>query len=173
MTTIELLISEVIGKEPEGAVIKVKKLLKSLREETLSNKDISPIAEGIRKLPEELSHSLLRTVFGMYTDSNIPANIRRNINLIAVEIWKVTSNEMRYEIGLKYSSFEVNGEVSRKDLGNNFLENVQGLSYLPDDTLALKLNEALDALLNVHNGWNNFHNEPIPAKLVRSLVPDI
>ncbi len=170
-TWLETCIQEVIGKEPEGAVIEVNKLVKSLREENLSTNDISPIGEGIRKLPEELIHSLLRTVFGMYTDVNIAANIRRNINLVAQEIWKSSAEEIRYEIGLKYSSFEVNGEISRKTLASDFFENVQGLSYLPDDTLALKLNEALDALLIAHNGWNNFHNEAIPAKLVKSFVP--
>ncbi|MDJ0520318.1 MAG: hypothetical protein QNJ74_30055 [Trichodesmium sp. MO_231.B1] len=168
---LETCIQEVIGKEPEGAVIEVKKLLKSLREENLSKNDISPISEGIRKLPEELIHSLLRNVFGMYTDVDIDANIRRNINLIAQEIWKASAEEVRYEIGLKYSSFEINGEVSRKRRASDFLENVQGLSYLPDDTLALKLNEALDALFITHNGWNNFHNEPTPAKLVESFIP--
>lgn len=45
------------------------------------------------------------------------------------------------------------------------------MSYLPDDTLALKLNEALDALLITHNGRNNFHNEPTPAKLVKFFIP--
>lgn len=169
---LETCITEVIGKEPEGSAIEVKKLLKSLREESLSMNDITPIVEGAKKLPDELLNSFLRTIFGMYTDVNIAANIRRNINLVAKEIFQIASDDMRHEIGLKYSSFEVNGEVSRKALAYTFLDIVQGLSHLPSDTLALKLNDALEELLKAHNGWNNFSNEPTPAKLVKSFIPN-
>ena len=165
-------IEEVFSKEPDSATIEIKTLLNSLREENLSSHDIPPIAEGIRKLPQDLIHSLLRTVFGMYTDINIEADVRRNINLIATEIWKVSRSEIRYEIALKHSSFEVNGKIGRKKLAYEFLEKVQGLSYLHSDTLALELNKALDALLTAHNGWHNFYNEPIPAELVKSRVPE-
>jgi hypothetical protein len=168
---LETCIKEVIGKEPEGAVIEVKKLLTSLREETLSTTDVSPIAEAIRKLPNDLVSSLLRSVFGMYVDPNIAAKSRSNINLIAAKFWLISSDEIRYELGIKYSSYEVNGEIIKKQRAYEFLKNVEGLSYLPQDTLALKLNEALDSLLNAHNGWHNFHTEPIPARLVQSFVP--
>ncbi len=167
---LETCIQEVIGKEPEGAVIEVKKLLTSLREERLGEYDIPPITEAIKKLPIDLISSLLRSVFGMYVDPNMISKARRNINLIASKIWLSSSDELRYEIGLKYSSFEVNGEIKKRDRAYDFLENVEGLMYLPQDTLSLKLNESLDDLLNTHNGWDNFHNEPISAKLVQSFI---
>lgn len=169
---LETCIIEVIAKEPEGAVIEVKKLLKSLREESLSVNDVNPICAAMGELPEELLNSLMRTVFGMYTDIKLDANIRRNINLIAKPIFQLTSEDMRQEIGLKYSSLEINGEVQRKALAYSFLDIVQGFPYLPSDTLSLKLSDALDELLKAHNGWNNFHNETTPAKLVKSFIPD-
>ena len=168
---LEICIQEVIAKEPQGAVIEVRKLLKSLREEVLSKDDIPPIAEAIKKLPSDLVHSLLRNTFGMYTDTKIESKIRRNINLVAIQIWKASSEEIRYEIGLKYSSFQVNAEISRKERAYEFLQQVKGLPYLPEDTIALQLNEALDALSTAHYGWNNFHTEPAPAKLVQSFIP--
>ncbi len=168
---LETCIKEVLGKEPEAAAIEVKRLLKSLREETFSSNDVSPIAEAIVRLPEDLLHSLLRTAFGMYTDSRLDAGIRNNIRLLAPEIWNVCSEGGKFEIGLKHGSFSANGEVSKSNLARDFLTIVDGLAYLPSSTIAVEINSTLDALLVAHNGWNNFYNEPSPARLLKSFVP--
>ena len=168
---LETCIKEVLGKEPGGAAIEVKRLLRSVREETLSASDVPPIAEAIVRLPEDLAHSLLRTAFGMYTDSRLDAGIRNNIRFLAPEIWEVCSEDARYEIGLKHGSFSANGEVSRSNLARDFLTIVSGLAYLPSNTIAVEITSALEALLAAHNGWNNFYNEPSPARLLQAFVP--
>jgi hypothetical protein len=164
-------IKEVLGKEPEDAAIEIKRLLRSVREEILSVTDVPPIAEAIVRLPEDLAHSLLRTAFGMYTDPRLDANVRNNVRFLAPEIWEVCSEDARYDIGLKHGSFSANGEVSRANLARDFLTIVNGLAYLPANTIAIEITSALDALLAAHNGWNNFYNEPSPARLLQSFVP--
>lgn len=168
---LETCIMEVLAKEPEPAAIEIKRLLKSVREETLSANDVSPIAEAIVRLPEDLAHSLLRTAFGMYTDSRLDASVRNNIRLLAPEIWKVCSEDARYEIGLKHGSFSANGEVSKSNLARDFLTIVNGLAYLSSNIIAVEITTALDAVLVAHNGWHNFYNEPSPARLLQSFVP--
>ncbi len=168
---LETCIKEVIGKEPEGSAIEVKKLLRSLREENLSSNDVPPIAAAVVRLPEDLAHSLLRTNFGMYTDPKLDAVVRNNIRLIASEVWQVCSEEAKHETGLKQASFSVNGEVSRAKLAREFLTRVNGLAYLPPDTIAVEITAALDALLTAHNGWDNFHNEPAHVQILKSFIP--
>jgi len=168
---LETCIKEVIGKEPEGAAIEVKRLLRSIREEILSATDVPPIAGAIVRLPEDLAHSLLRTAFGMYTDLRLDANVRNNIRFLAPEVWEVCSEDAKYDVGLKHGSFSANGEVSRANLARDFLTVVSGLAYLPANTIAIEMTYALDALLAAHNGWNNFYNELSPARLLQSFVP--
>jgi hypothetical protein len=168
---LETCIKEVLGKESEGAAIEVKRLLRSIREETLSSTDVRPIAQAIVRLPEDLAHSLLRTAFGRYTDPRLNANIRNNIRFLAPEVWKVCSEDARYDMGLKHGSFSANGEVSRANLARDFLTIVNGLAYLAPNTIAFEMTSALDALLAAHNGWNNFYNEVSPARLLHSFVP--
>jgi hypothetical protein len=168
---LETCIREVLGKEPEGAAIEVKRLLRSVREETLSEHDVPPIAEAIVRLPEDLAHSLLRTAFGMYTDPRLDTDIRSNIRLLASEIWEVCSEDTKYDVGLKHGSFSANGEASRTNLARDFLTIVNGLAYLPTNTIAIEITSTLDTLLSAHNGWNNFYNEPSPARLLQSFVP--
>lgn len=169
---LETCVKEVLSKEPEGAAIEVKRLLRSIREEVLSAEDIPPIKTAIATLPEDLAHSLLRTAFGMYTDTKLNANIRNNILFLAPIIWVVCSEDSKYDIGLKYGSFSVNGEVSRSKLARDFLTLVSGLAYLSQNEIEIEINSSLDLLLSAHNGWNNFQNEPSPARLLQSFIPE-
>jgi hypothetical protein len=168
---LETCIKEVLGKEPEGAAIEVKRLLRSIREEILPEINVPFIADAIERLPQDIAHSLLRTAFGMYTDSRLDAKIRNNVRFLAPEIWQVCSEDARYDIGLKHGSFLANAEVSRANLASDFLTIVDGLAYLPANTIAIEITSALDTLLTAHNGWHNFYNEPSPARLLQSFVP--
>lgn len=164
-------IREVLAKEPEGPVIEVRRLLRSLRQETLSEDSVGPIATAVELLPDDLSRSLLRAIFGMYTDPDLGADTRNNIRLVAKVVWDACSGEARHEAGLKFASLTANAEVTRAELAREFLQRVDGLSYLPPDALGLEMTTALDALLAAHNGWDNFYNEPPHARMLRSLVP--
>lgn len=164
-------VREVLGKEPEGAAFDVRRLLKSLREESLSESDVPHIGSAVERLPEELSRSLMRAAFGMYTDTELGAQTRGNIRLVSNEIWHSCGEEARHEVGLKHATLSANGESSRARLAREFLQLVGGLTYLPTDTLSLEISRALDALLSAHYGTNNFHNESTPARILQSLVP--
>lgn len=168
---LETCIQEVLAKEPAGPVIEVRKLLRSIRQEKLTTDDVTPIAATLPSLPEDLSRSLLRTIFGMYTDAALAADVRSNIKLISKPLWAVCSDETRYEAGLKFATLEANGEVARAKLAREFLDLVDGLSYLPSSRLALEISTALSGLMTAHSGWDNFHNEPTPARMLRGLVP--
>jgi hypothetical protein len=165
-------IKEVLGKEPDQPAFEVRKLLRSLREEVLSKEDVPPIALAVQQLPNDLSRSLLRSMFGMYTDQKLGASTRNNIQLVAKEVWQVCSDDARYDAGLKHDSFSANGEVYRAKLAREFLELVDGLAYLSPGSRAVEITAALDDLLESHYGWNNFYNELSPARRVRALVPD-
>lgn len=167
---LETCINEVIAKEPEAAAVEVKRVLTSIRNNILTSPDAEPIKAGFEYLPHDLLSSLLRTLFGMYTTEKTSVSIRANINLIAHKCWALSPDDAKYECGLKYSNFAANGEVARRDLAKNFLTVVEGLSYLPSDTLALEMSEKIQNLYIAHHGTNNFYNEPAHAKALNSYV---
>ena len=107
----------------------------------------------------------------MCTDVSVAADVRNNIKLVAQVVWEVCTDEPKYAAGLKLASLQANGEVSRAKLAREFLDLVNGLAYLPLESLALEISTAVDTLDLVHNGLNNFYNEPAPATLVQKLVP--
>ncbi|MBM7606005.1 hypothetical protein JOC75_004033 [Metabacillus crassostreae] len=164
-------IKEVLAKEPEGPVLEIKRLLNNLRTNILSNADLPPIISNIEMLPVELVDSTIRAVFGMYTDPQLDVQIRNNLKLVAPSLWKNCSVESKKNLGLKYAVYSANADLSRKGFAHEFLQFVQGLSYLPEEQVAIDMDLALDNLFMVHNGYNNFHNEPPHAKLITAYVP--
>lgn len=84
---LETCIREVLAKVPEGPVIEIKRLLINVRTIQLTAADVPPITTHIERLPPDLATSLLRTLFGMYTDPDMSAIAKNNISLIAPAVW--------------------------------------------------------------------------------------
>lgn len=169
---LETCIIEVLAQEPSGPVLEIKKLLRNIREHKLSAEDAEPIISNIQQLPLDLAKSLLRALFGMYTDEKISSDVRSNIDLLAEALWEQADEETRHEVGLKHARFAANGELTRKKLAEIFLRRVNGLFYLTDEQLALQISEQLDNLWSAHIGWNNFYNEPPHAKALAQYIPE-
>lgn len=164
-------IREVLAKEPSAPALEAKRLLRSLREQELDAASAKPINQAIAALDSDLLLPLLRTTFGMFVDPRLATRARENIRLVRKTIWQGCAEAARYEVGLKYASFRAHGETDRADLARDFLEGVDGLTYLPESDLALEISGALDALATAHNGWNNFYQEPSMASALAKLVP--
>jgi hypothetical protein len=172
VTWLETCVKEVIGREPSSSAIEIKRLLQNIRTHTLDEKDVAPICKSIAQLPPDLAASLLRTIFGMFTDPKISVSIKNNIRLIAISVWNKVPEETKYEIGIKYSNYAENADIPRRDATEDFLTTTNGLSYLRKDTLALKMNEAVSELFQAHIGFNNFYTEQTPAKALAKYIPE-
>ena len=167
---LETCIKEVIGREPEGPAIEIKRFLASIRNNTLTPVDAQHINAGLEHLPTDLGTSLLRTLFGMYTTTSTSVQVKSNIRMVCVKAWVMAPEEAKYECGVKYATFASNGENDRKDAANEFLTTVNGLPFLPKDTLAVEISEKVNNLYLAHTGFNNFHNEPSHARLLDSYI---
>lgn len=167
---LETCIKEVIGKEPEGSAIEVKRFLANVRNNMLTPLDAQHINAGLEHLPSDIAKSLLRTLFGMYTAQGAAAQLKNNIRMICAKAWVMAPEDSKYECGLKYSTYAANGETDRKSAANEFLSTVGGLPYLPKDTLALEISEKVNNLYTAHIGFNNFHNEPSHARMLDAYI---
>ena len=172
VTWLETCILEVLAKDPSGPVLEVKRLLHNIRTETLEEKDIEPIRTNIRKLPGDLANSLLRAIFGMYCDNNLSQNIRENIDLISKRVWSRSDEDAKYDIGIKYATFSINGDIQRKEFALKFLSNVNGQNYLTEEQRSIEIGERLDNLLKTHYEFYNFDNEKPHAKMLLNYIPE-
>jgi hypothetical protein len=167
----ETCIREVFAKEPEAPAIEVKQLLANVRTKVLQAADVVPINKSIGNLPQTLAAAFLRATFGMYTDPGMSAEAKNNIQLLAPAVWQRVNEDSRREIGVRYATFAVNGDVPRRDAARAFLEAVGGLGYLPADMIVAEFHEKIANLETAHNGMNNFYSEGPHAKALFALVP--
>jgi len=171
ITWLQTCIREVLAKAPEGAVIEVRKLLRSVRDEQFTPGAAGHIAQAIQRLPPSLLLSLGRSLFGMFTDAALDTRVRGNITLIAPSLWAMLPDSSRCEFGLRHASFSANGEVARAQLAHDFLTAVKGLTYLSTDVLSLELSNLLDGLMSAHLGFGNFSAEGPFANALGPYVP--
>lgn len=169
---LEICIKEVIGKEPSHSAIQTKQLLTNIRNNTYTINDVIPIKNALKNLPQDSLIALHNALFGMFCDPSGKVEIKNNIRLIAKDLWQLLPEQIKKETGLKYAHWAVNGDAQRKTRAHEFLETVDGLSYLTEDVLSVELSDALQLLYNTHFGWSNFHNEPPFAKLIRKYIPE-
>lgn len=171
VTWLETCIREVLAREPEGPVLRVRRFLTSVRTEVMGPIDAKSVLETLGTLPNEISGSLLRAYFGLYTDPDVDVQVRTNLKLLVAGIWRHAPQAAKQEMGVKYATLAVNGEVTRKNYAQEFLTICEGLGYIPEPHLSAMMDEPLDALQRAHFGWDNFHNEPAHAKILLSHVP--
>lgn len=166
----ETCVREVILPEPEGEVLEVGRLLRNLREQTLSAADVPAIAASIRRLPDDLAAALLRSSVGHYCDPRQDVRVRDNIRLVAEHVWQSAGESARGEVGLRYANYSANADLDRKKHAHDFLNLVGGLSYLPESDLALEISARVADLETAHEGFDNFYNEPPKARELRKYI---
>jgi hypothetical protein len=168
----ETCVREVILVEPEGEVLEVGRLLRNLREQTLTIADVPAVTASIRRLPTDLVAALLRSVVGHYCDPKQDVRALNNIRLVAATIWVCASESAKGEVGLKYANFSANADVQRKQAVHGFLDVVGGLGYLPESDLALEIATRVVELENAHDALDNFYNEPPKVRELRKYITD-
>lgn len=167
---LEICIKEVIATPPSNIQIEIGKLLTNIKTEIIDKEQASIIIQFFTQLSVQKADALAKGFFGIYIDERSTQQIRSNINNLAPELWKIISEEVKSDFGIRYATFLTNGDNYAKDEAKHFLEVVGGMSYLPDEVKATIIKTSLDNLLTAHNNFNNFYNEPSFAKQLRAIV---
>ena len=169
---LETCIKEVIGKDPVAPAITNQQLLLNIKTKVFEERDIEPIRSTLNDTPIDYIESLAGALFGMFCEPEGKVEVKNNIRLIAKDVWRLLSEQKKKSLGLRHATWAVNGDIERKNAAHDFLEMVNGLSYLSDDMKTAEFSDALNHLYYAHCGFNNFYNEPAFASLVNKYVPE-
>lgn len=161
----------VINAKPDHSLISFKTLLGNIRTEQIPEKDFSIIAQDLIRQPQERIDDFLWTIFGLFVDDRTEKTAKDNITGISSAVWKAATENRKYEIGSRFGIYRKNGEVTKKQACQKFLEIVDGLKYKDEDSLAGELIEKLENLRQAHFGKDNFYNEYPHAKALDSSLP--
>lgn len=160
-----------ILSQPNRSMITIKQLFDNIMKIEIPDDDFDAIAEELIKLNEEPLNDFAKTLFGLYCDPNTEEFVLKNIIEISRRIWHVLTETTKYNIGAKFGVYRVNGDTSRKDRVNKYLETVEGINYKDSDSIVSELIDLLNQLRSVHFSFNNFYNEYSYARDIEKLIP--
>ncbi|WP_025677708.1 hypothetical protein [Paenibacillus massiliensis] len=171
---LEVSVNQVIADRPSEAAIFIQQLVENLKKEDLniSEANAGQIKETLQQQNRTIAGNLLVTLFGIFTKKNTPPKVRENILKLAHIVWDCSSDEKRYEIGLKVDKFSINLDEETTALANSFLVKCDGLNYKSEGTKSREVDALLDRLLDVHHQNNNYHHEVPIAREIKSYIKE-
>lgn len=171
LSWLETCIKEVIAIPiiPTNA-IEIKKLLKNIKTNALSDNDAKQIASFFSNLSNKEISNLASGFFGIFIDVNTLPQTRHNINCLLPYLWVKIDEETRQSFGVKYGKFVANNDEDKKNWSRQFLEIVDAISYIPVGLKAAEIDTAIQNLCDAHHNIGNFNSEPIFAKQLKNIV---
>ena len=165
-------VNEVINDQPSSSAIHVKEIVEQIKKNTepLDKVTIDTIGNAVSRYSSVMAGTLLRSLFAIFVSENTTVEARNNILLLSKEIWKYCRDDIKYDLGEKKLLFRNNLQKDKENLANKFLENCNGLHYLPKTEKSLEISSLCDDLYSVHNGWDNFYHEPPIARQIMKYI---
>lgn len=167
---LETCVKEVISLPISNISIQIKQLLSKIKTNSISNSEAHEIAVFFTNITQEQVSNLVSGFFGIYTKTDTDSQVLQNINRLLPLIWERVDEDTRNSFGLKYGNFVANGYKDEKKLAREFLQLVDGESYIPDDLRIIEIETAIDNLASAHRGFNNFYNEPSFARQLQRII---
>lgn len=169
---LEVCIREVITLEIPAATVQAQLLLRAIKEGLLSENHVINAISFIETIPTKLANVMAKGLYGLFLREDAVPHIGMNIKQLMPALWERIDAATRNEFATSYAIYMVNEDEEKAKLARSFISIVGGEAYLPDNVRAYELKIALNQLLSMHRGTNNFYNEPQFARQIKRLVGD-
>ena len=166
-TIVRACIQYILGYDDESISFEFSDFRNNLKREVFS---VSKL-EVLQASPYFYKKTTMRTLFNLLnmTDGAEYEIVSSNFVEIISVIWDSLSSDDRYSIGTNYSIYANNGDTDKVATYKYALEKVHGFDYVPENLRSLAFVNAARNLKCVHNGFNNFYNEPEAARNLERL----
>lgn len=167
---LETCIREVIVLPESQTMVATARLLHNVKETQVDEKVANELAGIFQGLRPDQVEMLATALFGIYTDLRSTTITRDNVRLLAPKIWSHVPESVRANFGVRQARFRASLDEDKAKLAREFLDAVDGLSYLSEDVRYGEIEGIIDELRRVHEGMNNFYNEPSIAERLFDVV---
>ncbi|MGX5653177.1 hypothetical protein ACWKWC_00185 [Geodermatophilus nigrescens] len=166
---LQVCIRQVITTPPDHVAAETGRLLGNLKKALLDEDAVRDAALFFGGLGER-ANTLARGFVGLYLDPQRTPTIADNVRRLWPRLWEHVSEDTRGGFGVQYARLRASADSGPAEAARELLDLVGGTSYLPPELRAAELDAALDNLMAIHHGWNNFYLEGAPAATVERLV---
>lgn len=165
-------INDVLNDRPTEAALQVQAFIQNLRSYTqpLDSNNLAGISGKISALASHHCGNILRTMFGIYVSPDTDPQVRKNISLLSISVWRASNDDTKYRLGLTLEGYNTNLHKAKYDLGEQFFRAVEGNAFRSNAERSIIVDNLVDQLLEKHNGWDNYHHEAPVADTIMSYI---
>lgn len=170
VTFLQLCIREVINRPTDIVTANTGRLLANIKKDVLDQAAVDSAAAFFDQLPQDRANTLADGLFGLYTAPTRTPVVADNVRLLWPRLWPFIGEATRSNYGLRHARASASAETEFAKAARELIDIVNGTAYLHSEERANEMNDALDILDAAHSGFNNFYNEPAPARRVLDLA---
>jgi hypothetical protein len=159
----------VLGRPKIEVAKKFVDFRNDLEGRTLNGED--PHVEMLKSSPY-FFHKLAISVLINAAKKNTGASLEHtlaNLNVIVPAIWSNLRDTEKWQIGYAYAEAYADGKSTVLGGLKSALLKVKGFDFVPENLRSNTFVKAAKAILDAHDGLNNFYNEPAPVKNLSKL----
>ncbi|PPF65667.1 hypothetical protein C5E11_00660 [Clavibacter michiganensis] len=170
VTFLQLCIREVINTPTDTVTAHTGRLLSNIKKDLLDQASVDSAAAFFDQLPSDRADTLANGLFGLYTAPDRTPTVADNVRLLWPRLWPFVRDAARRSFGLRHGRASASAETDFATAARELIDLVNGTAYLTSEVRAIDMSDALDLLSSAHHGFNNFSNEPTPARRVLDLA---
>jgi len=169
VSVIRACVENILGQNKIDAAVDFKKFRDHL-ESQVFEEDASEI-NLLANSPYFFKRASIRIVLAMIKASGGAQldNGLGNANVIIPLLWPELLAPERFQIGRAYSEVVADGKAQATSGLRIILLKVKGFDYVPEDLRSRTFLAAARKVLEAHEGFNNFYNEPGPTKVLAEM----
>jgi hypothetical protein len=96
-------------------------------------------------------------------------NVLANANLLIPLLWPGLKAPEKWQIGRSYSEMYAEGKSKAASGLKRALLKIRGFDFVPEDLRSTSFIKAARAIIDAHEGVNNFYNEPGPVRILEKM----
>jgi hypothetical protein len=170
VTFLQLCIREVINTPTDTVTAHTGRLLSNMKKDLLDQPAVDAAAAFFDQLPPDRADTLANGLFGLYTAPDRTPTVADNVRLLWPRLWPFVQDATRKSFGLRHGRASASAETDFATASRELIDLVDGTAYLTSEVRAIDMSDALDLLSGAHHAFDNFYNEPTPARRVLDLA---
>lgn len=166
-------VQTVLGHEELSVAVEFAGFRRSLESEVLD--DDSPAILAVADAPYFYKRTVLRVMIaGAKTLGGARLeNMLANLNIVLPILWPELMDPDKYMLGRAYAELHADGQTTSASGVRSALLKVAGFDFVPESLRSRAFLDAASRVQDAHFGWDNFHNEPAPMRVLASLGSSI
>ena len=154
-------------QNPRG--VHSREFITALKGQKFSSEQLDEWVSRLTSTHDAQLQLLIGMLHGMYCDPASSEEHRLNALSICQHFAAELAPRIKSDLINKHSEYIAQGKIKRKMASQQFFSQLGLLSLLTENERHTLISNACHKLLSVHQGWDNFHNEPPFAEILLEL----